>query len=64
MLYLWIMLGNDLGGARYWFSGVVANPIGETFPWGTMLVNISGSFVIGVFATLTGPRRPLARNGS
>src|ERR1700690_3968148 len=56
MLYLWIMLGSALGGAaRYWFSGFVANRIGETFPWGTMLVNISGSFVIGFFATLTGP---------
>lgn len=56
MIYLWIMLGSALGGAaRYWFSGVIANRIGETFPWGTMLVNISGSFVIGFFATLTGP---------
>jgi fluoride exporter len=56
MLYFWIMLGSALGGAaRYWFSGVVSNSIGETFPWGTMLVNISGSFVIGFFATLTGP---------
>jgi fluoride exporter len=50
------MLGSALGGAaRYWFSGVVSNSIGETFLWGTMLVNISGSFVIGFFATLTGP---------
>jgi CrcB protein len=56
MLYLWIMVGSALGGAgRYWLSGVFANLIGETFPWGTMLVNISGSFVIGFFATLTGP---------
>lgn len=56
MLYLWIMLGSALGGAaRYWFSGFVANRIGETFPWGTIFVNISGSFVIGFFATLTGP---------
>ena len=56
MLYLWIMVGSALGGAaRYWFSGAVSNRIGETFPWGTMLVNISGSFVIGLFATLTGP---------
>jgi hypothetical protein len=50
------MLGSALGGAaRYWFSGVVSNSIGEMFPWGTMLVNISGSFVIGFFSTLTGP---------
>ena len=28
---------------------------GETFPWGTVLVNVSGSLVIGFFATLTGP---------
>jgi fluoride exporter len=56
MLYFWIMLGSALGGAaRYLLSGVVANRIGETFPCGAMLVNITGSFVIGFFATLTGP---------
>jgi CrcB protein len=56
MLYLWVMLGSALGGgARYWLSGVIANRIGETFPWGTILVNVSGSFAIGFFATLTGP---------
>jgi CrcB protein len=54
--YIWIMLGSALGGgARYWFSGLVANHFGETFPWGTIIVNISGSFIIGFFATLTGP---------
>src|SRR5262249_61126508 len=41
--------------ARYWCSGVAARLIGETFPWGTMIVNIIGSFIIGFFATLTGP---------
>ncbi|PWB82690.1 MAG: fluoride efflux transporter CrcB [Methylocystaceae bacterium] len=56
MTYLWIMLGSALGGgARYWFSGFVANRFGETFPWGTVLVNVSGCFVIGFFATLTEP---------
>jgi len=56
MPYFWVMLGSALGGAaRYWLSGTVANRFGETFPWGTMLVNITGSFVIGFFAALTGP---------
>ena len=54
--YLWIAVGSALGGmARYWCSGVVARLIGETFPWGTIIVNIVGSFIIGFFATLTGP---------
>ena len=54
--YLWIAIGSALGGvARYWFSGVVARLIGETFPWGTLFINIIGSFIIGFFATLTGP---------
>lgn len=53
---LWIFVGGGLGSvARWWFSGWVAGKIGETFPWGTLLVNISGCFVIGLFATLTGP---------
>jgi fluoride exporter len=56
MLYLWVMVGSALGGgARYWCSGFAARHFGETFPWGTLIVNIAGSFVIGFFATLTGP---------
>src|SRR5258708_7161464 len=51
-----ISLGKALGGgAGYWLGGLVDSRIGETFPWGTILVNMSGSFVIGLFATLTGP---------
>jgi fluoride exporter len=54
--YLWIMLGSALGGgARYWISGLIAEQIGDSFPWGTLLVNVSGSFIIGFFATLTSP---------
>lgn len=56
MAYLWIAVGSALGGmARFWFSGVAARLVGETFPWGTILVNVLGSFLIGFVATLTGP---------
>ena len=54
--YFWIAVGSALGGvARHWFSGVAARLWGETFPWGTLLINIMGSFAIGFFGTLTGP---------
>jgi CrcB protein len=54
--YFWVALGSALGGVgRFWMSGAIAERIGSTFPWGTLLVNISGSFVIGVLAALTAP---------
>ena len=58
--YLWVALGSALGGsARYALSGIVANWFGATFPWGTVIVNITGCFVIGIFNALTGPEGPL-----
>jgi fluoride exporter len=54
--YLWIGIGSALGGmARYWSSDLAARWFGETFPWGTFIANVTGSFIIGFFATLTGP---------
>lgn len=54
--YLWVALGGAIGTiGRYFLSGLVARMIGETFPWGTIVINVTGSFVIGLFATLTGP---------
>ena len=56
IIYLWIAIGSALGGmARFALSGFVANQFGATFPWGTIIVNITGSFVIGFVHTLTGP---------
>jgi CrcB protein len=54
--YFWVAIGGALGTtARYWLSGVVARSVGETFPWGTLVINVTGSFVIGFFGALTGP---------
>ena len=54
--YLAVALGSAIGGtARYALSGVVADQFGETFPWGTLIINVTGSFVIGFVATLSGP---------
>jgi CrcB protein len=50
---LWVALGSIFGAlARYWLSGAVARRVGETFPWGTITVNVSGAFVIGVLGKL------------
>lgn len=55
-MYLWIAIGSALGGmARYWCSEAIEQRIGEAFPWDTLVVNILGSFIIGFFATITGP---------
>ncbi len=55
-IYLLVALGGALGSiGRYAVSGLVATGFGETFPWGTLVVNVLGSFVIGFFATLTAP---------
>jgi CrcB protein len=52
--YFWVAVGSMIGGmSRFWLSNVVAEKIGGFFPWGTVVINITGSFVIGVFAALT-----------
>lgn len=54
--YLWIALGGALGSvARALFAGWATRQWGEDFPWGTLIINIAGSLVIGFFAALTGP---------
>jgi CrcB protein len=55
-LYLIVALGGALGSVlRFFVSQVVAERWGETFPWGTLAINITGSLAIGFIATLTGP---------
>lgn len=54
---LLISLGAILGAnARYWLSGWVADKFGIAFPYGTLVVNITGSFVLGLFITLVTDR--------
>jgi len=61
LAYLWVALGGALGSvARYGIGGLVAERFGQTFPWGTLFVNVTGSFVIGVLGALTLPEGRLA----
>ncbi len=53
--YALVFLGAGIGGtSRFWASGILANRYGTSFPWGTLFVNVTGSFIIGFFATVTG----------
>ena len=53
MLYLLVGFGGALGSiARFWLSGLVATHVGETFPWGTLVINVSGSLLIGIVLQL------------
>jgi len=53
--YLWVGLGGALGSiGRFWLGALVARHV-DTFPLGTMIINIIGSFVISFFGTLTAP---------
>ena len=57
MAYLWIALGAVVGaGARYFISGYVARLFPSSFPYGTLLINVSGSLLLGFFLVWTGER--------
>ena len=59
MAYVWVALGSALGGiARFWCSEFAARLLGESFPWGTLIVNVVGSFIVGVFAALSATEGP------
>lgn len=53
MNVLLVAIGAAIGGvARYLIGGWLASLLGPDFPWGTVFVNVTGSFVIGVVLVL------------
>jgi len=53
MTVLWVALGGALGSvARYALSGIAVRWLGAAFPYGTLFVNVTGSFAIGLLAAL------------
>ncbi len=52
MIYFWIALGSAIGGAgRHLCNNLSAGAFGDAFPWGTIAVNVTGSFLIGVLGS-------------
>ncbi len=51
--FLIISLGAILGAnCRYWIGGWAVERFGTTFPYGNLIINLSGSFILGIFMTL------------
>ena len=57
MAYLWIALGAVVGAsARYFLSGFIARLLPSSFPYGTLIINITGSLLLGFFLVWTSQR--------
>src|SRR5690348_7144929 len=56
LAYFWVAIGGALGSmARYGIGGLISQKSSGSFPWGTFVVNVTGSFVIGILGALTLP---------
>jgi CrcB protein len=55
VLYGFVALGSVIGGEARYLIGVLLQVLGPGFPWATLFVNVTGSFVIGFYAALTAP---------
>lgn len=61
LAYVWVALGGAVGSmARYGLGGLVSQKFGETFPWGTLTVNVAGSFIIGFIGAVAVPEGRLS----
>ena len=53
MIPLWISVAGGVGAvARFVTDGLVRTLLGRKFPWGTLIINILGSFILGVLTGL------------
>jgi len=59
-----VILGGAIGTFARYAVSVLALPISRELPWGTIIINVTGSFVIGFFGTLTlaSGRYPVSEN--
>lgn len=56
LVYLWVAIGGAVGSMmRFGLGGLVSHKFGETFPFGTLTVNVAGSFIIGFLGAVTSP---------
>ncbi len=59
-IYLAIAVGGAVGAvSRYWMSGSVGHLLGHSFPFGTLSVNVLGSFLMGLLSLLLTAKLPL-----
>lgn len=62
VIYLLVAIGGALGSVgRFWLNGFVTERAGSGFPWGTLIINVLGSFLIGIFATVVPAAQDNAR---
>jgi CrcB protein len=55
--YLLIAVCGGAGSvARYWASSLITVRWGSRFPWGTLVVNVTGSFLIGLVMSILAAR--------
>jgi len=62
LAYLWVALGGALGSvSRYWLAGLVANRWSAlSFPLGILVINVTGSFIIGFCSAFVDPNGRMA----
>ncbi len=54
--WLAVAVGGALGSmGRFWLAAAVGAVTGPRFPWGTLLINVPGSFIIGLVTALAAP---------